>query len=263
MLHTRLVALLAVALLGLVGCGDDEAGTAPQPSPAGDEVADAAVFAQPGEDAPTAADEGITVHGVGRIAGEPDVLRISIGVETERPEVQDALDDNNAAAERVLAALQEAGVADEDIQTSEFSIHPRIDHRRDEAPELRGYAVRNLVEVALRDLDRAGQVLAAAVDAGGSAARVRGVRFALEDNSDLLEAAREAAFADARTKAEHYARLAGRELGPLVAMTETGADAPISLHADTDDAGERASAPPIRPGEQDTFVRVRATWALE
>lgn len=215
--------------------------------------------------------EGITVIGTGRISGEPDTLRATVGVEVERPSVEEALNAANAAAGQVTSALREQGVEEQDIQTTEFSVRPRFaEPPMQPAPggpqgesEIRGYVVTNLVEVKIRDLERVGEVLQAAVEAGGNAARVRGVRFTLEDNEELLQAAREAAFADARKRANHYAELADRELGPLVSLSEAVESEPPPRPAEgAAAAGAEAQAVPVMPGEEEVTVRITAVWAF-
>ncbi|MDP9021734.1 MAG: SIMPL domain-containing protein [Actinomycetota bacterium] len=249
MAATALVTVLAAACDGQGG----STGVAGAPA----EVA----AAQLGPNAAVIA-EGVTVTGVGRITGRPDTLRATVGVEVERETVQEALDAANAAVDQVLSALGDHGVEEPDIQTTEFSVQPRVDHPRDGPPTVRGYAVTNLVDVKLRDLDRAGEVLQAAVEAAGDAARVHGMRFTLEDNDELLAAARDAAFGDARAKAEQYAQLAERDLGRLVGVSEQlGGDQPPPKHLL--DRAQDAGAVPIRPGEQEVAVHVTAVWALE
>lgn len=214
--------------------------------------------------------EGITVIGTGRISGEPDTLRATVGVEVERPSVEGALDSANAAASRVTGALREQGVEERDIQTTEFSVRPRFGEPSvqpqpggpQDDSEIRGYVVTNLVEVTIRDMERVGEVLQAAVEAGGDAARVQGVRFTLEDNEALLQAAREAAFADARQRANHYAQLADRELGPLISLSEeTESDPPRPMEGAAAE-GAAAQAVPVMPGEEEVSVRITAVWAF-
>ncbi|MGH8906453.1 MAG: SIMPL domain-containing protein [Egibacteraceae bacterium] len=204
---------------------------------------------------------GVTVSGIGRVTGRPDVLRVTVGVSVTRPSVQAALDEANTAADGLLRALRGQGVAEADIQTRDFSVTPELRFPEGGAPVVSGYTVRNTVEARLRDLTRAGAALSAAVAAGGDAARVEGVGFTLEDNAALLEQAREAAFTDARARAEQYARLTGRSLGALLSVSETVADspppAPFAQEAATADA-----AVPIAPGQQEVAVTVTAVWAL-
>ncbi len=214
--------------------------------------------------------EGITVIGTGRISGEPDNLRATVGVEVERPSVEGALDAANAAANRMTSALRGQGVEERDIQTTEFSVRPRFGEppvqpepgEPQDDSEVRGYVVTNLVEVQIRDMERVGEVLQAVVEAGGDAARVQGVRFTLEDNEELLQVAREAAFADARRRANHYAQLADRELGPLVSLSEAvESDLPRPLEGAAAE-GAAAQAVPVMPGEEEVSVRITAVWAF-
>lgn len=265
--HTiRTVAVLAAGVLLLAACSadgtrDDATGAS---GTAGGIRADAAALTlaqsggSPGTPAP-----GITVVGTGRIAGEPDTLTTTVGVEVERDAVDDALTDANEAAQRVIDAVREAGVAEEDVQTREFSVQPRYDYPPQGQPILRGYAVTNLVEVKVGDLDRAGEVLTAATEAGGDDARVQGVQFALEDNDALLEQARARAFEDARLRAEQYARLAGRSLGPLVSLSEQLSTPPrVEQFEEGVAADSAARAVPIQPGQQEVQVQVTAIWSL-
>lgn len=206
----------------------------------------------------------ITVIGTGRLKREPDMLRATVGVEIESDSVDAALSATNQAARRVIDAVHAVGVARADIQTREFRVQPGYDHSAHGTPVLRGYVVRNLVEINVRDLDRVGEVLAAATEAGGNDARVHGVQFELEDDAAVLVAARERAFADARSRAEQYAQLARRELGPLVSLSE---DVPPSPHVEQwDGVGTyvaTAGGPvPVQPGRLEVVVRVTAVWSL-
>ncbi len=234
---------------------------------AGPGAAGSAAFAQEAPAATTSAaaiDPGVTVTGVGRVQGRPDTLRATVGVEAERDSVSEALEAANAATEAVLAALRDAGVADRDLQTVQFSVNPRYVDTTTGIPEISGYVVGNLVEATVREIGRAGDVLQAAVTAGGDAARVQGITFALEDNAALVDAARESAFADARRKAEQYAALAGRELGPLVGLSEVVADPPQpdEFRAAAEGGADVAASVPLQPGRQEVGVTVTAVWSL-
>lgn len=247
----RLASLLTVLLLLTAGCRSD--GAAPTATSAG-------AAAQPAQ---AGVADGVTVTGLGRAAGVPDTLRAVVGVELVREDVETALREANAAAEAVVRALREHGVAEQDVRTMEFSVRPRRVHEPGPggAPRIEGYVVRNLVEATIRDVEQAGDVLGAVVEAGGDAARVEHVRFALEDDAAQLEAAREAAFEDARAKAEQLAELAGRSLGPLVGVTElggTGPPPPVPLPEEA----ARGGAVPLEPGSQEVDVRIQATWEL-
>lgn len=250
----RNLVVLLTAVLVLAACQGDGSATgtiAPGAQPAS---------SNPGAVAPP---EGVTVIGHGRVTGEPDTLRATVGVHVVRPDVDQAFDDAAAAADRVLAAVRDHGVADEDIQTHELTVRPEHEHQPNQAPTITGYVVRNLVEVTIRDIDQTGQLLAAVADVAGNDARVEGLRFSLEDNDAQLRAARQAAFEDALRKAEHYAELSGRPLDELVSVTEVGAQLPppVPVPEAAMDAG-RAAPAPVMPGEQEVGVQLQVVWAL-
>lgn len=213
------------------------------------------VMAAPG-DPPSEA--GVQVQGVGTATGTPDVLRVTVGVETSGPTVDEALESANAAARRVLDALRAAEVADRDVQTVNVQLYPRYDHN---GAAITGYVAHQDLAVTLRDLDVAGGTVTAAVEAGGDAARLQGVSYALDDDTALQAQAREQAFADARRRAEQYAVLAGRELGDLVWVREQVHPSDHVPVAEADAAGG-GTAVPIAPGSTEVTVTAEVRWSL-
>lgn len=211
----------------------------------------------------SAALEGVTVNGLGRVTGKPDVLRATVGVSVTRPTVQGALDAANAAADALLEALRNQGISSEDVGTRDFGVSPEFSYPENNLPQVTGYTVRNTVEAKLRDLGRVGEVLTAAVQAGGDAARVEGIGFMLEDNAALLQQARDAAFADARAKAEQYARLADRSLGGLLSVSEvTAVPPPIPFEGRAGVEDAQTAPVPVAPGQQEVTVTVTTRWTL-
>jgi uncharacterized protein YggE len=200
----------------------------------------------------------VLVDGVGTATGRPDVLRVTVGAETTAGTVDDALQQADAAARRVLDALRTEGVPDDDVQTVNVSIYPTYG---DDGQAITGYTARHDLAVTLRDLSRAGATIGVLVDAGGDAARVQGVAFALEDDAALQEQARAAAFAAAREKAEQYAALTGRPLGAVIEVRESASPPAEPLPYATTDAGGREDVP-LAPGSATVAVTVAVRWSL-
>lgn len=207
--------------------------------------------------------DGVTVTGSGVATGEPDVVLVAVGVEVEREDVQEALNDANAATTDVLTALDDEGVAEQDRQTRDFSVHPVHQDDGQGQVELAGYGVRNLVEATVHDVDNVGTIVQAAAEAAGDDARVEGVRFDLEDDGEQLLAAREAALADARDKAAQYAEMLGVELGEPIAIEERTLGAPRQAETADQAQMDAAESVPIESGEQDVTVEVTARWSFE
>jgi uncharacterized protein YggE len=199
---------------------------------------------------------GIAVGGVGTASGTPDVLRLSVAAEVTAGTVDEALTSADEAARAVLAAVSAAGVAEEDVQTVDVSIHPRYEERGE---RVTGYTARHALQVTLRDVAGAGAVISAVAEAGGDATRVEGISFVLEDDEAVQDRAREAAFADARRKAEQYADLVGRELGEVVSVRENVQSAAPMPFARAE-ALDAAMA--LEPGSTEVTVTAEVLWAL-
>ena len=205
------------------------------------------------------ADVGVSVSGVGRASGTPDVLRITIGVQTSAAAVDAALTEANGRAAAVVAALKEGGVAPADLQTASVQVYPQYD---DKGRAIVGYSASNDVRADLRDLAGAGALLGRAVTAGGDSARLASVQFVLDDDTAVLATARDSAFADARAKAEQYARLAGLSLGALISVQENVATTPPPYPQAASSASAKDSAVPLEAGSSEVSVVVDARWEL-
>jgi uncharacterized protein YggE len=260
----RIVMVVVAALSFTASCADGGGSGEQLASVRRDAAPLAPSGAQP--DTETAATTGVSVVGEGSASGTPDILRATVGVEVIRPTVDEALSVANQRATAVIDAVIDHGVDEQDIQTTQLSMRPRFEEPQPHggSPSVEGYVASNLVEIEISDIDSAGEVLQAVADAGGDATRIRDVSFALEDDEHLLEAARRAAFQDARDKAEQYAALAGRDLGQLMAIVErTTPPSPFPEFRGRAALDEAGAAPPVQPGQQEVVVRVEARWSLD
>ena len=201
----------------------------------------------------------ITVVGEGEARGKPDIARATVGVEAAAGKVGPALQDANARMSALLAAVRRAGVADRDIRTTEFSVFFEQDPPRpgDASPVRGRYHVRNSVEVTIRDLARASDVLDAALAAGGNSAS--GISFAIGDPAPLRARAREAAVADAHGRAEALARAAGVALGPVLSISESGNAGPRPMAAR---AMAMSAGPPIEAGELGESAQIEVVYEI-
>ena len=199
--------------------------------------------------APALAGDGlartITVVGRGEVHAKPDIARANIGVEVIAPTVAEALASANGRMDNILKAIKNVGVADKDLQTSNFSINferqmsdirmPMVGVEGGEsAPKDEGpsgfYRVSNMVQVTIRDLDQVADVLDVAVEAGAN--NVWGVYFGLDDTAELEAIAREKAVADARSRAESLAALTGVEVGTVISVSEVVGNSPAPMFAE-------------------------------
>ena len=146
----------------------------------------------------------VSVTGVGRVATMPDLLVLSLAVETQAVTISEALAENNKQVAAVLSVLKDHGVQKLDIQTTHLSIDPVAppqDPNDRHTPEIAEYRVRNGLSAKLRDMQRAGAVIDAAAQAAGDAIRIEGVSFSFAEPASLVSAARKRAIEDAKDRA--------------------------------------------------------------
>jgi uncharacterized protein YggE len=213
---------------------------------------------------PVISGPGINVGATAKVAGTPDTLRLDASVVATASSVSEALASANRSAAAVQKSLLDNGVQKKDLQTSGLSIQPDYDYPNNSAPRLKGYQVSESISAKLRDLGKAGDAIGKAVVAGGKAIRVNGISLDLEDTGALVSSARDQAFANAKAKAQQYAKAAGRSLGDAVSIAEdVTTPTPIAMPQLT--AGAFAldkTSVPIQAGSQDVSVSVTVLFAM-
>jgi uncharacterized protein len=204
----------------------------------------------------------ISISGHGEVRGRPDIAVVTIGVVRSAETAREALDANNAAMAEIVKALESAGIAAADIQTTNFSVNPRYDYRSSDSqpPKASGYDVSNNVTIAVRKLETLGAVLDQAVSSGSN--QINGVMFSFANPEPMQDGARKLAVDDAKRKAGLYAAAAGVALGPVVSISEGGAYQPPMPMAKTA-AAEGAGAVPVAEGEQAVAVDVNIVWEIK
>jgi len=179
----------------------------------------------------------VTVVGHGEVKGKPDTATVQIGVETEAAVAKDALAKNTEEATALQAKLKELGVAETDIQTSNFSIYPIYST---DGRQITGYHVSNSVTVKIRALDKAGTLLDQVVQAGANS--VSSISFSVDDP----------------------AKAGGAAVGDVLVITENlGAQppVPVMMAAPAAEAAD-SKAVPVQPGEQSFAIDVQVTYQL-
>jgi uncharacterized protein len=212
----------------------------------------------PAQQTQSALDGRVIVIGEGSVSVAPDYAQINSGVTTRGKSVKEATDINSKLMTAITSSLLDAGVAQKDIQTSRFSIQPIFappDPHGD--AKLSGYYVSNQVNVTIRDIGKAGDILDRLVAAGVT--NVGNIEFLHTDASKALDQAREAAVADAKRKAEIYAKASGLTLGRVVWITEDPGYAP-PLPAMARMSAAMPAAMPISAGEDSLHVRILVSF---
>jgi uncharacterized protein YggE len=207
----------------------------------------------------TVAPAMISVTGEATVSAAPDLAQIEAGVTSEAKTAREASEANNAAMGKVLLALKGAGIAEKDFQTSRLSLQPQSAPNRPGGPSaIVGYRAGNRVTIRLRDVTKLANVIDTLVGAGAN--DIGGINFMVSNASKLLDEAREQALADARRKAEIYAKAAGVTLGAPLSISEEGSPGPMPYRKM---AVGMAAAAPVAQGEETLQVTVSVSWAIK
>ncbi len=226
-------------------------------------VAALSAHAGPATAAPTASDPAthtISVSGTGRVTVVPDVARVSLGVTINQSTVKAA---RSSAAEKmtsIIAAIKGLGIADADIQTTGLNLNPQ--YTNSSPNRVIGYTISEQIQVTIRDLDKAGDVVDAATAKG--ATDVNGISFELADPAKAMNDARAAAVTAARASAQAMATAGSVSLGAVVSMTDASVSQPYPVYygARAGAADGSAVPTPVQIGTQDVSVVIQVVFAI-
>lgn len=203
----------------------------------------------------------VRVTGYGEVSLTPDIAYAYFGVTTRAEQAEDAVAANSTQVQKVLDTLAGYGIAQEDIRTINFSIHPRQEYDQHGQPTVVEYVVQNTVWVTMRNLGQVGEILDAVISAG--ATTVSGLQFDLSDRNPAYAQALDAAVQGALRKAQILARSAGVTLGEVLSLdtvyggsyTDAGRDEGGVL-------GGSDPTVPISPGELKVTASVTAVYEI-
>lgn len=204
----------------------------------------------------------ITVTGVSQVAVTPDIAYITVGSRQEADSVSEAVENSTATVGKIMEAVIAAGVAEEDIQTSNFSVYSTDKYTLEGIRSGSSYAVENTVYITVRDLTKMGEVLGEAVKAGANT--VWGIQFDKSDKSEALSKGRAEAVEKAADQAQELADAAGVTLGELQSISHySGYSTPYGAGMGGGAPIAASSAIAISPGQQYIQVDVTVTYLVE
>ena len=211
--------------------------------------------------APLSAEEPgrLSVTGEGRVERVPDMATLSLGVTHEADSAVEAMAEVSDDMAAVLDRLRAAGLAERDLQTADLSVSPVWSgYDSGERRRITGFRASNMLTVRMRGLDALGKTLDAAL--GDGANDFQGLSFGLQEPGPAEDAARRAAVADAIRKAALYAEAAGLSLGPVVSISEGGAQMPPQFRMEA--AKAASGGVPVAPGEISVSASVTMVFAI-
>jgi uncharacterized protein YggE len=205
----------------------------------------------------------ISVSGTGTVDAAPDIARLRLAVQRRDLNMQAARDATVKVSRDFIALCKRLGIKESKVRTAGLTIQP--EYRWDQKQGLQvftGYFVQRQLEVELNDLDKLGELIEGAVNAG-----VNEVSPPELDNSQRRELARQAlaaAATDARSNAQRIADTLGVKLGALRTIDAHSNQPPpprpmmrmAAMSAEAD-GGAGAS---YTPGEISVDAQVSATF---
>ena len=213
----------------------------------------------------TTPEHTISVSGTGTVTLKPDVADLHLGVLITRQTVKAAQADAASAMTKVIAALKALGIADKDIQTSNVSLQPAYDYSSNSnPPRITGFQMSNSVTVTVRDLAKLGDAIDNGLAAGATS--LDGVNFRVDYETAAEAQARQAAMAEAKSKAQTLATAAGVSISGVASISETSAPMPypIMYSGGAPAAAVDGSkvATPIQAGTTDVTITVAVTYLI-
>jgi len=210
------------------------------------------------------AERSITVPGHGEVLVAPDVVSVTLGIQTRDADVAAAVRENNQVAAAIIEAARQMGVADSDMQTTYFSVYPQTGYNQfgvitDEVT----YYVDNNLTVKLRDVDQLSKLLQNSVNAG--ATNIYGVTFSIAETAAAEDEARTEAMGDALSRAAQIAVDAGVILGdPITISTGVTLPAPQPYYAALGYGmgGGGGEGPPVSVGTNKVAVDVTVSYSI-
>ena len=224
-------------------------------------VAVAALAVRPGAAVGAPAVDGtiphvITVSATGSVTLVPDVARVGVGVTVTKPTVKAARDAAGTAMNAIIAGIKGLGIDEKDIKTTGIDLSPQYDTN---GRKVVGYQMSERLQITVRDLDKAGDVVDTATAKG--ATNVDGLWFEVADPAKAMDQARADAIAQARTSAQAMATAAGVSLGAVVSISESSASYPQPYAYAG--AAVRDAATPVQPGTQDVQATVTVIFEID
>lgn len=204
----------------------------------------------------------LSVSGTGRAESRPDQAMFTAGLENIAPTAAAASARANEAVGRIVAALKAQGVEEKDVQTSSLSIG-RIGYGRDRGK----FQASNTVTVRVRQVDKAGEAIAAATQAGANV--LSGPNLTVSDPEAATLSAHGAAYKAARAKADAYAAAAGMRVARVVSIQDGGQGAAMPMMYAEEMRDMRAPPPvvqtsaPVMAGTNSSTITARVEFALK
>jgi hypothetical protein len=206
----------------------------------------------------------VSVSGAGEVTAQPDMARVTLGVDARRKTLPEARAEVTAAIDRLLALTRDLRIDPKYVNATRLQVRPEytwVEQGRKQV--LQGYYVGRQVEIELRDLDQLGPLLERAVTAGAN--QVGDASLDSTRRKELERQAMALAVQDAAANAGVLAQAAGARLGSVRSLNAASSPPPMPMYRMAAMA-DAAAAPPAEStytaGEMTFSATVSAEYDL-
>ncbi|WP_288130269.1 SIMPL domain-containing protein [Microbulbifer sp.] len=205
----------------------------------------------------------VSISAQGEASQAPDIANLSAGVVTEAIDSKAAMSANAEQMEKLMEAIDKAGIDKKDVQTSGISLSPRYDYQQNRERTINGYQARNTVNITVRELDKLSKVIDALTAAGAN--QIHGPSFSIGEPEPLLAEAREKALTQAKARAESFAKALDTKVLRIVSISEGshgGMPRPM-MRAEAAMVAKDSASTPVAPGESTVNVNLELVFELK
>jgi uncharacterized protein len=201
----------------------------------------------------------VSVTGEKTIDAQPDLAIAQIGAVTSDKELTEAQRKNTEISTAILNSFKRNGIAEKDIQTSTYQIYPQYDYI-DGKQVFKGYEVRQVFTVKIRDIDKIGEIIDDAVQSGANI--IERVQFAVAEPQMYYQQALAKAYEDAFKKARVLAKASGTTLNPQPLEIIEDSSIPMIPRPGKAFVLSAESTAPVQPGEVGISARLTVKYKL-
>lgn len=185
-------------------------------------------------------DYTITLTGRGQTTPTPDMAVIRLGVQTQGEDLINVQTENAEISQAIINSLREIGITD--IRTFQYTIDKLYEYENGKQID-RGYTVRNILEIKVKDINQTGEVIDTAVDNGANVVDL--VSFEVSNRDLYYQEALNRAITNAIDKAESISQHLGIPVNLTPIRIEETSAAPVPILRNV---AERTFTTPIEPG---------------
>ena len=214
----------------------------------------------------------ISVSGKGEVFGVPNIAEFTFSVNEKAKLVAEAQQKATEKMNAVIAYLKSAKIDEKDIKTQSYNINPTYEYQQSICTKyscppgrsvLTGYEVSQSVTVKVRDVSKAGEILAGIGKL--EVENLSGLNLTVDNQDALARDARKLAINDAELQAKILAKDLGVKLVRIVSFSENGQNPPMPMYFAKDayaTSNVGATAPEIPTGQNKITSNVTITYEI-